>query len=114
MPLGRFSVAAKIPSTLTGAFDWAASWQKPITAAAPDMSCFIAPMPSAGLIEIPPLSKVIPLPTTARVFTFAFTFALGGCERYRMITMQGGWAEPWLTASSPPIPSCWRSSFQNT
>ena len=49
--------------TLTGAFVRAASWQKAMTAAAPDMSCFIAPLFSADLSEMPPLSKVIPLPT---------------------------------------------------
>ncbi len=35
------------------------------TAAAPAMSPFILYMPSAGLIEMPPLSKVMPLPTMA-------------------------------------------------
>src|SRR3954451_24350772 len=33
------------------------------TAAAPDMSIFISCIPAAGLIEIPPESKVTPLPT---------------------------------------------------
>ena len=35
----------------------------PIMAAPPAMSYFIFSMPSAGLIEMPPVSKVTPLPT---------------------------------------------------
>ena len=37
----------------------------PTTAPAPPMSHFIASMPAAGLIEMPPVSKVTPLPTKA-------------------------------------------------
>ena len=36
------------------------------TAAAPAMSDFIVCMPWAGLIEMPPVSNVMPLPTRAR------------------------------------------------
>ena len=36
-----------------------------ITAAAPAMSDFISYMPGAGLIERPPVSNVMPLPTSA-------------------------------------------------
>ena len=39
----------------------------PSTAAAPDLSVFIVSMPSAVLIDRPPESNVIPLPTRARV-----------------------------------------------
>ena len=38
----------------------------PIMAAPPAMSYFIFSMPSAGLIEMPPVSKVTPLPTSPR------------------------------------------------
>ena len=38
----------------------------PSTAAPPAMSYFIFSMPSAGLIEMPPVSKVTPLPTSPR------------------------------------------------
>ena len=38
----------------------------PSTAAAPLMSLFMASIPAAGLIEIPPESNVMPLPTKAR------------------------------------------------
>ena len=37
------------------------------TAAAPDMSVFIVSIPSAVLIDRPPESKVMPLPTRATV-----------------------------------------------
>ena len=37
------------------------------TAAAPDMSIFISCMPAEGLIEMPPVSKVTPLPTRPSV-----------------------------------------------
>ena len=36
-----------------------------MTAAAPPMSDFMSSMPAAGLIEMPPESKVMPLPTRA-------------------------------------------------
>ena len=36
-----------------------------MTAAAPAMSLFMFSMCGAGLIEMPPLSKVMPLPTSA-------------------------------------------------
>ena len=39
------------------------------------MSCFISPMPAAGLIERPPESNVMPLPTkTIRRFAFFGTY----------------------------------------
>ena len=39
-----------------------------ITAAAPDISHFIASIPCAGFSARPPVSKVIPLPTKANRF----------------------------------------------
>ena len=38
----------------------------PSTAAPPPMSYFIFSMPSAGLMEMPPVSKVTPLPISPR------------------------------------------------
>jgi hypothetical protein len=38
----------------------------PIIAAPPAMSYFIFSMPSAGLMEMPPVSKVMPFPTRPR------------------------------------------------
>ena len=66
-PPGMFSVVGTIPMTLTlgasaGSSDMVAS-----TAAAPDMSVFIVSIPSAVLIDRPPESKVMPLPTRATV-----------------------------------------------
>ena len=41
-----------------------------MTAAPPAMSPFICSIPSLGLIEIPPESKVIPFPTNPKVGCF--------------------------------------------
>ena len=38
---------------------------RPATAPAPPMSHFMSSMPSAGLMEMPPVSKQTPLPTKA-------------------------------------------------
>ena len=66
-PPGMFSVVGTIATTFTlgaraGSSDMVAS-----TAAAPDMSVFIVSMPSAVLIDRPPESNVMPLPTRATV-----------------------------------------------
>ena len=62
---GMFSAAGITATMPTGSFMRAAAAAAANTAAAPLMSLFIAPMFSAGLIDIPPLSNVIPLPTRA-------------------------------------------------
>ena len=64
---GMFSVAGTMPITRTLAFSAGSSDIAASTAAAPDMSVFIVSMPSAVLIDRPPLSNVIPLPTNATV-----------------------------------------------
>ena len=64
-PLGMFSVAGTTPMTLAGSPSSAIAPIVSITAADPDMSIFISCMPPEGLIEIPPESKVTPLPTRA-------------------------------------------------
>ena len=56
-----FSAAAITPTTRRGSLSRAAARRAPKTAAAPDMSCFMSPIPSAGLIEIPPESKAYEL-----------------------------------------------------
>ena len=55
-------------SAVTGirGFSCAMARMAPIIAAPPDMSYFILSMLSDGLIEIPPVSKVTPLPTRPR------------------------------------------------
>ena len=69
MPDGMFSARQSQPVTATGSSRRAAAMTVCSTAAAPAMSDFMASMPSAGLIEMPPESNVMPLPTSA---TFAF------------------------------------------
>ncbi len=75
------------------------------TAAPPDMSSFIRSMPSAGLIEMPPVSNVIPLPTRPSTGDAG---APGGSWRRTMT--RGGSALPRATPSSRPMPSCAISS----
>ena len=62
-----FSVIGTTPTTLIGALSRAMALNAPITAAPPAMSSFIRSMPSAGLIEMPPVSKVMPFPTSPRI-----------------------------------------------
>ena len=64
-PLGMFSTAGMTPITLPGAPVLAMAWKAPRTAAPPHMSYFILSMFSAGLIEMPPVSNVTALPTSA-------------------------------------------------
>ena len=54
--------------TSTGRRSWATRHTVAITAAAPAMSLFMFSMFAAGLIEMPPLSNVMPLPTSAIFF----------------------------------------------
>ena len=75
----------------------AASCTKPITVAAPVMSWRMYSMPSAGLIEMPPESKVMPLPTTASVFV-----APGAV--YFIATNAAAGTLPWLTARMAFMP----------
>ncbi len=63
LPSGMFSASAQTPTTLALALRPAIAAIAPATAPAPPMSHFIASIPSAGLIEMPPVSKVMPLPT---------------------------------------------------
>ena len=63
MPSGIFSQPAKIPMTFIGKFMAATECITPKTPAAPPMSYFISSIASEGLIDIPPESKVKPLPT---------------------------------------------------
>ena len=66
LPEGIFSVAHTMPMTFTFGFSSAIARMAPIMVAPPAMSYFIFSMPSAGLIEMPPVSKVIPFPTRPR------------------------------------------------
>ncbi len=58
-------------------------------------------MDAAGLIEIPPVSKVMPLPTRATLLA-SFGF-LASCDpRWVNRTSRGGRDEPWPTPITPP------------
>ena len=80
------------------------------TIAEPDMSVFMASMPSAGLMSSPPVSKVMPLPTR----TTRGVFAVAPSGSQSSWTSRGGVAEPAPTASRPPKPSRRRSASDQT
>ena len=63
LPSGMFSAAHTMPMTRTFGLSSAMARMAPIMAAPPAMSYFIFSMLSAGLMEMPPVSKVMPLPT---------------------------------------------------
>ena len=62
-PSGKFSHVGIIPITFMGRFNKPIVLKVPRTLAAPHISYFISSISPAGLIDIPPASKVIPLPT---------------------------------------------------
>ena len=59
-----------MPTTLSGSLISATAWNVPSTLAAPHMSYFISSISAAGLSEMPPVSKVMPLPTSTTGFCF--------------------------------------------
>lgn len=61
------------------------------------MSPFISHIPAAGLMEIPPLSKVMPLPTTMSGASSACP--AGACSR---MIRRGSLTEPAATAANAP------------
>ena len=74
-PPGMFSVVGTMPIDADRrACSRAMARIAQMTAAPPAMSSFIRSMPSAGLIEMPPVSKVMPLPTRPRT-------GAAGCAR---------------------------------
>ena len=60
-----FSAIGTVAMTSTGSPSSATRHMVAITAAAPAMSHFMSSIFAAGLIEMPPESKVMPLPTSA-------------------------------------------------
>ncbi|MNV73244.1 hypothetical protein D3C71_1663820 [compost metagenome] len=62
-PSGMFSHAGIKPTTLIAGCSSANARKVPSTLAAPHMSNFISSISAEGLMEMPPVSKVIPLPT---------------------------------------------------
>ena len=97
---GIFSTHGINAVTGIDGFNCAIARIAPIMVAPPAMSYFIFSMPSAGLIEMPPVSNVTPFPTSPRC---AFPLSFSG--RYRSTTRHGGCALPIATPSSAPIPS---------
>ena len=63
LPSGMFSAAHTTQMTRTFGLSSAMARMAPSMAAAPAMSYFIFSMLSAGFREMPPVSKVMPLPT---------------------------------------------------
>ena len=98
LPPGMFSAAGTMPTTRMGAFSIEMARMAQMTAAPPAMSSFIRSMPSAGLIEIPPVSNVMPLPTSPS--TGEAGALTGSC---RSTIMRGGVALPCPTPSRSPI-----------
>ena len=74
-----FSVVGTTPMTRIGALSSAIARIAHATAAPPAMSSFIRSMPSAGLIEMPPVSNVMPLPTSP---------STGACRRARRLVAE--------------------------
>ena len=68
-PPGMFSVVGTMAITLAATARSASADMVASTAAAPLMSVFMVIIPSAVLIDSPPESKVMPLPTSATVGT---------------------------------------------
>ena len=65
LPPGMFSVQGATAITFTAGASRAIACIEAITAAAPVMSPFMRSIPAPGLSEMPPVSKVMPLPTNA-------------------------------------------------
>ena len=68
MPDGMFSASGMCATTSSRYLSYAANTTEASTAAAPLMSEVISSMPAAGLSEMPPVSNVMPLPTSATLF----------------------------------------------
>ncbi len=75
LPPGMFSVEGTTQITLTLGFRAARARMTPSMVAPPAMSYFIFSMPSAGLMEMPPVSKVTALPTKPMTGAPGFKFA---------------------------------------
>ncbi len=97
--LGMFSHVGIKPTTFMAGCKAANASKVPSTLAAPHMSNFISSMPGPGLSEIPPVSKVMPLPTST---VGATVFA---APAYCKTMKRNGSLEPWATAAKEPIPS---------
>ncbi len=108
LPDGRFSDEGTIPTTFAGTPSSATTCIAASTAAPPDMSNFMSSMPEAGLMEMPPASKVRPLPTRTS----------GGSPsvppRCSRTIRRASSVDPLETARIACIPSRRRASSSNT
>ncbi len=98
-PSTAFSTRPMTPTTLALALRAASACISPVTAAAPPMSPFMSSMPEAGFIELPPVSKVTPLPMKATGVSLALP------PFHCMTAMRAPRGEPCATPSSEPMPS---------
>ena len=95
-----FSTAGTTPTTRIGASSRLSARIAVMTAAPPAMSSFIRSIMSAGLIEMPPVSNVTPLPINPS--TGPPVTPGGVCDR---VSSRAGSIEPRATPSISPIPS---------
>ena len=106
VPDGMFSVLGMRPTTWTAGLRRPSISKVPSTAAAPDMSYFMSSMFCAGLIEMPPVSNVTPLPTS--------TIGAPAAPAYSRAMKRGSSALPCATASSAPMPSRSMAALSST
>ena len=93
-----FSTKPTTPITFLAILRPANAAIAPVTAAAPRISNFMSSIPFGGFKEIPPVSKVTPLPTKA-------SGASSPPPNQCIITSRDSRRLPWPTPSSAPIPS---------
>ncbi|MDT4837404.1 hypothetical protein FQZ97_711350 [compost metagenome] len=114
LPLGRFSQAGIRPTTSSGSSSSARARNEPSTLAAPHMSYFISSMVAAGLSEMPPVSNVMPLPTSTTGPRAAFApFLAALLPAWRSTMKRSASSEPRATDRNEPMPSastCFLSS----
>ena len=102
-PEGMFSTSPMMPTASTLALRPARAFISPTTVPAPLMSHFMSSMPAEGFSEMPPVSKVTPLPTKATgALAFLPAFPVTPCQR--MTTSRGSRSLPWATPSNAPMP----------
>ena len=94
-----FSVVGMMPITLSGSFISATAFMVPSTLPAPHMSYFISSISAPGLSEMPPVSKVTPLPTSTTGFCFFGPPLMLDHDELRRLAL------PSATDSSEPMPS---------
>ncbi len=98
-PSGMFSQAGTSPTRLSRRPARAAKSIAASTVAAPHMSNFISSMAGGSFSEMPPVSKVTPLPTST------MGARLRRAPRYSSTMKRGGSSLPRVTASRQPMRS---------